>query len=146
MRCCISQRYQGLTLVKYERARVVIDYNKDSLDGLPSSQSNDDQPYLPYPPPPRIPAPIVKLGMRARVPGCLCDACDAYNQKIGIYIPLTFSSYDDIDPKRGEGLTDHQLFLCSPQLDGYILKDRKYGSNTLSLNKVDRLLTYHRQT
>ena len=85
--------------------------------------------YVPPPPPPLHPPRVtpVKLGMRARVPGCLCDACDAYNQSNGIYIPLTFSSYDDIDPKRDEGLTDHQLFLCSPHLDGFILKDRKYG-------------------
>jgi len=136
---------------KHERARVVINY-KEGILTTPQSLThyNESTPFLPGqieppgangpPPPPThtfssLDGRLLKfLCTRARAPSCACDACNAYNQRNGIYAPSTFSSYDDIDPKRIGGLTDHQLFLCSPHLVGYILKDRKYGSDT-SMNK-----------
>lgn len=43
------------------------------------------------------------------------------------YVSATFSDYDDINPNRSQGLSDHQALLCMSHMFGFVLKDRAHG-------------------
>ncbi len=67
------------------------------------------------------------LGSRARSPACQCDNCEEYKLKNQPIIPLTYASYDNIDPRRVGELSEHQYIICHSHLYAYVLKDRVYG-------------------
>ena len=110
-----------LTGDKYQRARVVIDHADkpwEKVNGLDhsgdSAEHSDEESYVP--------------GSNARAPACECSEC-AKIDNVSRYRPVTFSEYDDIDPKEQKQLTEHQLLLCARHMFGYMLKDKAYGDS-----------------
>ncbi|KAI8960209.1 hypothetical protein F5Y11DRAFT_358596 [Daldinia sp. FL1419] len=63
---------------------------------------------------------------RAKTPHCECHHCIEADVGKEKYVSGTFGDYDNIDPKKCEGLSDHQYFLCMSHMFGFILKDRTY--------------------
>ena len=71
--------------------------------------------------------PIPKIGSRARMPECKCEQCQVYNTEHQIYVPLTFGTYDDLNPRDEDAFFDHKFFLCDSHLHAFMLKDRVWG-------------------
>lgn len=68
------------------------------------------------------------IGASARAPRCECSQCQDLDTVKEEYPSVTFSDYDNIDPKETSMLSEHQYMLCMSHMFGFMLKDRSYGS------------------
>ncbi|KAI1174267.1 hypothetical protein F4777DRAFT_554436 [Nemania sp. FL0916] len=140
---------------QYTRARVVVQHDAEDMkdydaEELEERYSDDGDPMehgkryfgSGYPKAKRT------IGDRARAPRCRCNDCERIYAVTEKYIPTTFSDYDNIDPKKVEGLSEHQYMLCMSHMDAFILKDREYDLLDVSglvdvdivENAIDRLV------
>lgn len=89
---------------------------------------NNPQSMPPRPPPPPGYNPRIQRSDvdSPFVPGCRCPKCEETNEQTFSIPKVKFHDYDYIHPREIETLTDHQLFLCPPQIFGYVLKDRHW--------------------
>ena len=70
---------------------------------------------------------------------CTCEPCTARFERSKVK-RASFSDYDCVDPKREPPNWDHFLFLCRPEVPGYILSERKWGeSHTENWNPLSRM-------
>lgn len=94
----------------YNRSRVVVDHSSQPwqlyTDGEPVTSVYD-----------------VELGQRTRIPKCTCKKCESNPKAVQL---RKFDDYDDIDLKSRKTLTEHQYFLCSSHVWGFVLKDRTW--------------------
>lgn len=114
-----------LTHRQYERARVVVVHQKEQrhVDIDLDLDPDFDLDYR------SIHDRSVRevIGARGRAPKCQCENCEKYYAENSRYTPVTYASYDKINPRAVDQLSDHQYFLCSGIVTGFILKDRQYG-------------------
>lgn len=67
---------------------------------------------------------------------CLCHVCLKSKQR-GIRPKISrYSNYDDLYPETTKFLTNHQYFLCAPEVHAYVFKSRSWGKSF----PVDELL------
>lgn len=59
---------------------------------------------------------------------CTCEACTARLERSKVK-KASFSDYDCVDPKGEPPNWDEFLFLCRPEVPGYILGERKWGES-----------------
>ncbi|KAL9080406.1 MAG: hypothetical protein Q9157_000791 [Trypethelium eluteriae] len=127
----------------YDRARAVVDYKRNKIATSHSSKGIlEFDPYeindpfaFPFPGRDRIPGDDPKIGSRARMPECKCENCQRHNSERQIYAPLTFGSYDDLNPRDDHAFDDHKYFLCDSRLHAFMLKDRIW--DLLDVNRIE---------
>lgn len=124
-------------MIQYKRARVVVEHasrpwEKGEFVNTAWNMTHQDsqKPQTPYLPPP---IPQTSLGANLRVPQCECPQCAKSRAVDGIYTITRFSDYDGLDPKETDSLTEHQCYLLTSHMYGFILKDRAYGLCSLFL-------------
>lgn len=62
---------------------------------------------------------------------CLCHVCLNSKQR-GIQPKISrYSNYDDLFPETTKSLTNHQYFLCAPEVHAYVFKSRAWGKGLL---------------
>lgn len=73
------------------------------------------------------------------VSDCVCHVCSKSKQR-GVRLKASrFSSYDDLYPETTKSLTDHQYFLCAPEVHAYVFKSRAWGKSLPRLAFTSRL-------
>lgn len=87
-----------------------------------------------YPPPPPPPGFLnsdtsVIIGQSIRVARCECNECKTTAVSQELYPKIKFSEYNEIDPTKVTGLTEHQCSLLPSHMFAFILKDRAYGKS-----------------
>jgi hypothetical protein len=117
-------------LSQYHRSRVIVEHRSQpwklselsSLTGwdLTEDRTNRDYDYL-------VEKTTSPVGGRARAPKCECLQCKAIDSIASSHISATFSDYDDIDPTRASGLSEHQCLICMSHMFSFVLSDRTYG-------------------
>ena len=60
---------------------------------------------------------------------CLCHVCLKSKQRDIRPKVSRFSNYDDLYPETTKFLTNHQYFLCAPQVFAYVFKSRAWGKS-----------------
>ncbi|PMD37984.1 hypothetical protein L207DRAFT_555435 [Hyaloscypha variabilis F] len=147
------RQYSGIgldaSMQTYESARVVINHQREEITTSNTSHRNYESDGDDFDPVYRRSRRFFERpGARARVPGCQCEKCEAYNFQTQVYVPLAYEAYDDIDPKKQGALSDHQYFICASHLYGFVLKDRIYDrldvrgicEPLLNVNIIDQLM------
>ncbi|KAI9656012.1 MAG: hypothetical protein M1821_005073 [Bathelium mastoideum] len=126
----------------YDRARAVVDYMRNKI--TTSHSTTQLTSFDPYESEDALSFPLTlkrnqgredsKIGSRARMPECKCEKCQSYNAEHQIYVPVTFGSYDDLNPRDEKAFNDHKYFLCDSHLNAFMLKDRIW--DTLDVDKI----------
>lgn len=58
-------------------------------------------------------------------PYCLCKRCSSLETEATK--PAKFDGYMRIDPDKGEGMTDHQYFICARDTNAFIFQVREWS-------------------